>query len=73
MKKTTEAVKGVVVEVRGAGFSWRATVRHLGGGGTDYEKFNGRWMPVFYDAIPRAVYRQLRTKLHEAARLSYPV
>jgi hypothetical protein len=66
MKATTAAVTGTVVEVRIDGFSWRATVRHLGTGGADCERFNGRWVRVGYDRIPDAVYRKLRAEVRAA-------
>lgn len=68
MKDATTAVKGITVEIRGADFSWKATVHHLGGGGTEYAKFNGRWMRINYDSIPSGVYRRLRSEVNDAVR-----
>lgn len=65
MNETTKAVRGVGAEVRKVGFCWMGVVKHLGGGGTDYYKFNGRWVPTFQSDIPSAVYRALRAELRK--------
>lgn len=64
----TKAIKGIGAEVRGESFSYRATLAHLGGGGTTYEKFNGRWNVVRPESVPSKTYRALRAKLNEAVR-----
>lgn len=64
--ETTKRIKGVGAEVRGDGYTWKAVIDHLGGGGTRYYKFNGRWILVTWDRIPSKTYRHLRTKLREA-------
>jgi hypothetical protein len=61
---TTKKVKGVGATVRAGGYTWRATVRHLGGGGTDYARFNGSWLVTVYDHIPSGVYKKLRAELN---------
>lgn len=63
---TTQMVRGITVEVRAEGFCWRATVRHLGGGGTEYAKYNGGWRACFQSSVPGAVYRKLRTEVRRA-------
>jgi hypothetical protein len=63
--KWTQAVKGVGAEIRMDGFSWKAVVSHLGGGGTRYFKFNGHWYEVVQSDMPSRVYRALRKVLRE--------
>lgn len=72
MNETTKAVRGVGAEVRKAGFSWRAEVTHLGGGGTRYFKFNGRWIEMVSADMPQSVYRALRTALNESIKMALP-
>lgn len=64
--KYTEAVKGIAVEVRGDTWTYKAVVRHLGTGGTDYYRFDGRWILVLWDSIPKKTYRKLRSDLRDA-------
>ena len=68
MTDISKKIKGIGAEVRGDSFSYRATVSHLGRGGTKYEKFNGRWLPIFFDSMPAKTYRALRAKLQEAIK-----
>lgn len=64
MNETTRKIKGIGATVRHNGWTYRATVRHLGGGGTVYERFNGVWQVWLYDSIPPAAYRALRKELN---------
>lgn len=62
----TKKVRGIEVTIREGGFTWMARVRHLGGGGTDYFRFNGRWELRAYSGLPSKVYRKLRAEVREA-------
>ena len=70
MNANTKAVRGVGVEIRANGYTWMARVNHLGGGGTDYFKFNGRWIMMVQGDIPGPVYRKLREGVREAVRIA---
>lgn len=50
-----------IVEIRHSGFCWKAVRRHLGGNGTSYYRFNGRWEQVV--APPPGAYRAIRKEL----------
>lgn len=62
MKPIMRMIFGVTATIRADGFTWRATCRHLGGNGTVYERFNGRWEML--SVPPRRVYRKLRAQLN---------
>lgn len=66
MNATTKAIRGIGVEIRAGGYCWKAVVKHLGGGGTDYFRFNGGWRPWFQSDIPAPIYRQLRKGVRAA-------
>lgn len=70
VKRDTAAVKGVAAEVRAGGFTWKAVVRHLGGGGTDYYRFNGKREDWFQSDIPTPIYRKLRRAINPAIRVA---
>jgi hypothetical protein len=70
--EATKAIKGIAAEVRGDTFAYKAVVSHLGGGGTAYYRFNGRWILCSYDTIPSKTYRRLRAELMQAVRAALP-
>lgn len=68
----TKAIRGIAVEVRGDTGTFKAVVKHLGGGGTKYYRFEGRWILVLWDSIPSKTYRKLRAELREAIEWQLP-
>lgn len=70
--KYTQAVKGIAVEVRGDTWTYKAVVRHLGTGGTDYYRFDGRWILCLWASIPTKTYRALRAQVREAIAWQLP-
>lgn len=40
-------------EVRGADGSYLVVIRHRGGGGTDYYRYEGGWQPVAWDTLSK--------------------
>ena len=58
------AAHKAVAELRHGGWSYKAVVRHWGSGtGTDYFRYDGRWVPIAWDQMPRSAYMALRARL----------